>query len=127
MYGPGAEGRVTGVEQGLAEDARQFRRVDERHPAEGVEHLLVGEGHISSAAKEAGSGQPAHGSVGVWEGVQWSVSVAGLVHPSPIRTAFNFSPASSATLQSQAGCEERFDTARFRHWLDAVWYVPPQD
>ena len=35
----------------LAEDARQFRRVDERHPAKGVEQLSVGEGHISSVAE----------------------------------------------------------------------------
>ena len=32
---------------GLAEDARQLRRVDERHPAEGVKHLSFGEGHAS--------------------------------------------------------------------------------
>ena len=45
----------------LAQDARQFRRVDERHPAEGVEEverLSVGEGHISSVVKEGRGGQP---------------------------------------------------------------------
>ena len=32
----------------LAQDARQFRRVNERHPAEGVKHILIGEGHVCS-------------------------------------------------------------------------------
>ena len=32
---------------GLPEDARQLRRSDERRPAEGVEQVSVGEGHVS--------------------------------------------------------------------------------
>ena len=53
---------------GLAEDARQLRRVDERHPAEGVEQLSVGECHVSSVAKEGRAEHPSSGSAGVWEG-----------------------------------------------------------
>ena len=49
---------------GLAEDARQFRRIDERHPAEGVEQLSFGEGHSPSVAKSGRSGQPSRGSGG---------------------------------------------------------------
>ena len=36
---------------GLAKDARQLRRVDERHRAEGVQHLVAEKGHISSVAE----------------------------------------------------------------------------
>ena len=108
----------------LAEDARQLRRIDERRPAERVEQLLVGKGHGLSVTKEWFDGQPSHVSIGEWEGVQWSASVAGVFTQIPMRLAFNFVPASCANLQSQAGCEERLDTAWFRHWMDAVWYVP---
>ena len=37
---------------GLAEDVRQFRRIGERHPAEGVEQLSFGDGHVSSVAMD---------------------------------------------------------------------------
>ena len=39
------QGAVDG-RMGLAQDARQLRRVDERHPAEGVEQLSFGECHV---------------------------------------------------------------------------------
>ena len=39
---------------GLAEDARQLRRVDKRHPAEGVEQLSIREGHVSRLPDWAG-------------------------------------------------------------------------
>ena len=55
----------------LTKDACQLRRIDERHPAEVVEHLSVGEVHVSSVTKERFDGQLSHGSTGVWEGVQW--------------------------------------------------------
>ena len=41
------DGRV-----GLAKDERQLRRFDEGHPGEGVEQVLVGEGHKLSVAIE---------------------------------------------------------------------------
>ena len=50
---------------GFAEDARQFRRFDERHPAEGMEEPLVGKRHVSSVAKEGRAVHPSHGSAGV--------------------------------------------------------------
>ena len=43
----------------LAEDARQFWRVDERHLAEEVEHLPVGECHGGSLPECMGDRQPA--------------------------------------------------------------------
>ena len=42
----------------LAQDACQLRRVDERHPAERIEHLPVGEGHVSSVTIERPGRQP---------------------------------------------------------------------
>ena len=33
---------------GLADNERQLRRIDEGRPAEGVEQLSVGEGHVSA-------------------------------------------------------------------------------
>ena len=46
----------------LAQDERQFCGIDERHPSEGVEQLLVGEGHVLSVMIERHSGQPARGN-----------------------------------------------------------------
>ena len=42
----------------LAENACQLRRVDEGRPAEGVEQLSFGEGHVSSVTIERPGGQP---------------------------------------------------------------------
>ena len=72
MYGAAADpsGDVLGQQVGqmavdsrvrLAQDARQLRRVDERHPAEGVEQLSVGCNHNTSLAIEHPGGQPARG------------------------------------------------------------------
>ena len=36
---------------GLAENERQLRRIDEGRPAEGVEQLSFGEGHVSNSSK----------------------------------------------------------------------------
>ena len=52
----------------LAENERQFRRIDERHPAEEVENLSIGDCHTMSVAKEGRAVHPSHGSAGVWEG-----------------------------------------------------------
>ena len=41
----------------LAKNARQLRRVDEGHLAEGVEWLSVGERHVLRVAKESPGGQ----------------------------------------------------------------------
>ena len=53
----------------LAQDARQLHRIYERHSAEGVQHLAVGEGHVSSVTKDGRGVQPSHGSTGEWESV----------------------------------------------------------
>ena len=42
----------------LAENAREFRRVDERLATEGVELFSVGEGHVSRVTIERPGGQP---------------------------------------------------------------------
>ena len=36
----------------LAENERQFRRIDERHQAEGVEQMSFGDGHASSLPEQ---------------------------------------------------------------------------
>ena len=41
----------------LAQDERQLRRFDERHPGQGVEQLSVGESHGTSVAKKRPGGQ----------------------------------------------------------------------
>ena len=51
------DGRV-----GLAEKERQLRRVDERHPAEGVEQLSFRGRHVSIVGKKRQSGQSPRGS-----------------------------------------------------------------
>ena len=48
----------------LAENESQFRRIDERRPAEGVEQLSFGEGHVSSVAKKGCRGKHADDSIG---------------------------------------------------------------
>ena len=42
------QGAVNGC-VGLAEDGRQFRRINERHLAEGVQDLSSGEGHVATS------------------------------------------------------------------------------
>lgn len=44
------------------QDERQLHRVDERHPAEGVEQLSVGKGHSPSVTIERPGGQPSRDS-----------------------------------------------------------------
>ena len=53
------DGRV-----GLAKNARQRRRIDERRPAECVEQLSVGDCHMSRVAKESPDGHPTRVSTG---------------------------------------------------------------
>ena len=47
----------------LPQDERQFRRVAERRPAEGVEQLLVWQSHMFSVAREGWRGHPSDSSV----------------------------------------------------------------
>ena len=49
----------------LAQDARQFRRIDERRPAGGVEQLSFGYRHVSSVTIECPGRQPSYVCVNV--------------------------------------------------------------
>ena len=59
-YTVGQQAGQGAVNRGVrrAENERQFRRIDERRPAEGVEQLSVRDGHVLSVAKESSDGQP---------------------------------------------------------------------
>ena len=56
-----AQGSVDGRWR-FPQDARQFRRVDERHPAEEVEQLSIGEGHVTSAHALGSESTQEHGA-----------------------------------------------------------------
>ncbi len=63
----------------LAQDERQLRRFDERHPAEGVEQLLVGSGHVSSVATERPGGQPPCVCISVEQNLLIAVPAHGII------------------------------------------------
>ena len=63
----------------LAQDNRQLCRFDKRHPAEGVEQLSVGKGHVSSVATERPGGQPPCVCVGVDQRILMAVPAHGII------------------------------------------------
>ena len=78
----------------LIQDARQLRRIDERHPAEEVEQLSVGEGHVverSRAEACAAAGFRVSGSnVGDVHGA--SLSLQGMLGPATIASCSSRPP-----------------------------------